>query len=273
MADLQRIIEEGLSLADEGRRGDALDCYGRALELDPSCLFACVSKGIILMDAGMHREALELFEGFDIMKDDTLASWAFYHKAMAFYHMGRLDDAVSHLDMVDRSDPNYAGARYTKAVLLEDYYDLHRVRARLEEALLCYDEAVAANPDFPEAIYNKGLVLCRLDRPEDAVKSFEKAIGLAPDFADVYDSKGSALNSMGRHEEALLCYDEAVRLRSDFAEAIYNKANSLYCLDRIEESAQLLDKAVRLNPKLPDHAGIRAMLDERLEFKRRIRSG
>ena len=120
-------------------------------------------------------------------------------------------------------------------------------------------------------MYNRGLLLYKLDRPEDAVASFDGAIRCKPDFAQAHDSKGSALNDMGKHEEAIPCFDEAIRLMPDFAEALYNKANSLHRLDRIEESSRLLDEAVRLNPELLNHAGIREMLDERLEFKRGIR--
>ena len=101
--------------------------------------------------------------------------------------------------------------------------------------------------------------------------AFEGAIRCKPDFAPAHDSLGSALNDMGKHEEAILCYDEAIRLMPGFAEALYNKANSLYRMDRIEESSWLLGEAVLLNPELLNHAGIRRMLDERLEFKRGIR--
>ena len=76
---------------------------------------------------------------------------------------------------------------------------------------------------------------------------------------------------MGRHEEALSCYDEAIRLAPGVAEALYNKANSLYYFDRVEESKLLLNEAARLNPELPDHASIVSMLNDRLEFNRKIR--
>ena len=271
MDELRRILEDGRSLAGEGRLDEAVDRYDRALELDPDCLLACVAKAIALMKMDMPGRALEVLEGFKIREDDPLASWAFFQKGRALYYLGRPDESISCLDMVKRSDSNYADSRFNKAVVLEDCYDVGRRRGRLEEALLCYDEAVAAKPNYPDALYNRGLLLVKLGRPEDAVESYDEAIRLAPGFAAAHDSKGSTLNLMGRHGEALSCYDEAIRLKPDFAGALYNKANSLYYLDRVEESKLLLDEAARLNPELPDHASITSMLNARLEFNRKIR--
>ena len=271
--ELNGILEEAASLAEEGKLDEAIGSYDMALELEPECLLACAGKAEALMNKGMHREAAHLFEGFEIREDDPPSSLALLKKSMALYNLGRPEECLACLDMIKASDPNYADARFNKAVVLGEWNEARKADAGLEEALSCYDEAILAKPDFPDALYNRGLLLQKLRRPEDAIESFGRAIELAPDFAAAHDAKATALNFIGRYGEELPCHREAIRLRPDFAEALYNMANTLYYLGQIEESKRLLVKATRLNPELQDHVGIASMLDDRLAFNRKIRGG
>ena len=273
MQSLEEITGEGITLYEEGRLGEAVDRYDEALEMDPGCLFACVSKAIIFMETDRDDEALELLEKFSIRDDDPLASWAFFHKATAYYHAGRPGEALSCLDRVEASDPDYASSRFNKAVILEEYHQMHGGDSRIGECLSCYDEAVAARPDFADAMYNKGLILQKMCRPEEALEIFEGAIRVSPDFAEAHDSKGSVLNFMGRYAEAVPCHEEALRLRPDFATALHNMANTLYRLGCVGEARDALKAAVLLDPELPNHADIMSMLDDRLDFNWKILGG
>jgi tetratricopeptide (TPR) repeat protein len=66
---------------------------------------------------------------------------------------------------------------------------LHRLR-RFEEALASYDAALAARPDYAEALANRGATLYELARFDAASASYEQAIALCPDHADAHFFKG-----------------------------------------------------------------------------------
>ena len=270
MQNLKEICSKGIELYEEKRFDDAVDCYNKALELDPGCLFACVSKALSLLKMDKPNEALQVFENFDVQEGDPLASWAFFKRATLLYELGRPDEAISYLDRVGHSDPNYADSRFNKAVILEEYYTTHKDISKIEECLHCYDEAVSSGSNYAEAMYNKGLFLQKLQRPEEALESFKSTIKASPDFAEAYDSLGSVLNSMGRYKEAMSYYRKAIRINPYLAVALYNMANTLYHLDNIEKARQTLIEAVLLDPALPDHADIISMLDTRLEFNQKI---
>jgi tetratricopeptide (TPR) repeat protein len=51
-----------------------------------------------------------------------------------------------------------------------------------EEALLHYNAAVAINPDFYEAWYNKGLTLIALNQKEKALAAFDTAVDIKADY-------------------------------------------------------------------------------------------
>ncbi len=94
---------------------------------------------------------------------------------------------------------------------------------RYEDALASYDQALALNPDYADAIANRGNALLALDRHQEALASYDKAVDIRPDHADAYSNRGNALLSLKRYDEALTSYSHAIVLRPDNAEAHLNE--------------------------------------------------
>ena len=59
---------------------------------------------------------------------------------------------------------------------------------------------------------------------DQAIECYDKAIALEPrDFA-AWHNKGELLFSLKKHDQAIECYDKAIALNPNFAGAWYNKA-------------------------------------------------
>jgi protein O-GlcNAc transferase len=150
-------------------------------------------------------------------------------------------------------------ACYNKAIALKsNLVDAHSSRSlvlyylrRLDEALAGYDRTIALKPDHAEAYNNRGIVLLDLNRPEDALVSCEKAIALKPGYAEAYSNRGNAFYALKRLDEALMSYDRAIALRPNLVDAYSNRGNTLHDLDRFEEALASCDKAIALNPNYP----------------------
>ena len=269
-ARIQDILTRAIDLEKAERHDDAIDCYDQAIRIDSSCVLARVCKAILLKKLGRPKDALAEFEATDLEADEDIATWALYKKAVLLIKLTMPAGAMVCLDRITELDHNHSDAYFAKGWIHHEYYEVTRTDESLEESVRCYDQAIRAKPDNADAMYNKGLVLSQLRRPEDAIASFDDAIRARPDFAEAYDSKGSELNFVGKHDEAILCYGKAIKIKPDFAACIHNMANALYHADEIEESARLLDEAVRRDPELRDHADIKKMLNDRLEFNRNI---
>jgi protein O-GlcNAc transferase len=148
---------------------------------------------------------------------------------------------------------------YNKAVALKsNLVDAHSNRSivlyylkRLDEALSSYDRTIALKPDHAEAYNNRGIVLFELNRLEDALVSCEKAVALKPDYAEAYCNRGNTFYALKRLGEALASYDRAVALRPNLVDAHCNRGNTLHDLGRIEEALASCDKAIALNPNYP----------------------
>lgn len=82
---------------------------------------------------------------------------------------------------------------------------------KTEEALACYDEILALEPDHSEALVKKGDTLERLRKIDDAISCYDRAIAAGPSLTVAYLHKGSLFNRLERYEEALQCYEQALR--------------------------------------------------------------
>ena len=90
---------------------------------------------------------------------------------------------------------------------------------RIDEALACYDRALALAPDFTEARNNRGRVLIGLDRADDAIENFTVAIRVNPGDAEAWYQRGRNLLDIGRNDEAAADLAQALALHPDHAEA------------------------------------------------------
>ena len=86
---------------------------------------------------------------------------------------------------------------------------------RFEEAIACFDEALAIDPDFAEAWFGKGISCYNLRRYDEAMTCFDEALTIDPDFKDAWAFKGTILNDMGRQDEAAYCLEQAEKCNAE----------------------------------------------------------
>ena len=119
-------------------------------------------------------------------------------------------------------------------------------------ALAQLEEALRANPAYPEAHNNRGLALQLLERFEEAEAAHAEAIRLAPGFADAHNNRGTALQKLNRLDEAAAAYLEALRLRPASVQARVNLANVLLEQGATADAVGHYRAALAAKPGLPD---------------------
>lgn len=82
---------------------------------------------------------------------------------------------------------------------------------QVENALACFDEAVAASPQDATTHLRRGIALERLKRRAEALASYDRAIDLERSLTQAYLGKGNVFNEQERYAEALECYEQALR--------------------------------------------------------------
>ena len=83
---------------------------------------------------------------------------------------------------------------------------------QIDEAIQCFESAIAINPDEYQAWYNKGTTLELMERYEDAIKCFDQVNRIDPSYSRAWVLKGQSLAKIKKYEEAQKCLDTAEKL-------------------------------------------------------------
>ncbi|MBO0718127.1 MAG: tetratricopeptide repeat protein, partial [Rhizobiales bacterium] len=123
---------------------------------------------------------------------------------------------------------------------------------RTQEALESYNKALALQPDFPEALLNRGLIFHDLKEYGKALKNFDKALALRRGYPDAWFNRGNTLLDMGRCEEAVASYQRALAVDPARPPILNNLGNALFELNRFDEAIASYGKALALAPDYAD---------------------
>ena len=96
--------------------------------------------------------------------------------------------------------------------------------------------------------YDKGNSLADLGRYEDAIHCYDLALAIDWCYVVAWNNKGNSLYCLGRYEEAVRSYDQALATGPRFAYVWYNKALSEQKLGRRAEAARSYQQMDELTP-------------------------
>ena len=124
------------------------------------------------------------------------------------------------LKLYNSGDYNGAIELYTEAIALNPNFEVayynrgnaYALQQQYERAIQDYDKAIALNPNYTNAYYNRGLAYAMSGNLKQAILDATKVIEILPDYADAYQLRG-------------LCYQELGE--TDKAEADFAKAREL----------------------------------------------
>ncbi|WP_440957076.1 tetratricopeptide repeat protein [Methanosarcina sp. Mfa9] len=113
------------------------------------------------------------------------------------------------------------------------------------EAIEALDKALELNPDYPDAWYQKGVVLFKLEKYPEAIEALDKALRINSDYPDAWYQKGIVLFKLEKYPEAIETFDKALELNPDYPDAWYCKASSLLFLNNHIEAIDAFEKSVK----------------------------
>lgn len=104
------------------------------------------------------------------------------------------------------------------------------------QAIPYLDNALAIDPNFKEALDNKGAALSDLANYNEAIPYFNKALAIDPNFDAALYNKGTALYHLGNSTQALSYLVSSSSI-------LNNKGNALYSLGNYAQALQYYEKA------------------------------
>lgn len=158
------------------------------------------SKGNSEMGAELIRQAIRSAPG----------------RAVYYFNLGLVNTAANKLD---EAAACYQSAISFKPVYAEAHNNLGVIfdqQGQREKAISCYRQAIVANSAFAEAFYNLGSVLLKIHgKLNEAVLCFQKALALKPNYIKAHLDLAIALKDMGMFDEAIACYEKILRNHPD----------------------------------------------------------
>jgi len=114
--------------------------------------------------------------------------------------------------------------------------------------------------------YNRGTAHIAKGEYDQAIACFDKAIAIAEDFPEAYCNRGTAYYEKGELDLAIADFDRAIELDPDCAEAYYNRAVARYDKGEYDKARADVKNAQRLGHRVPPE--LLKALDETLEPKK-----
>jgi len=96
---------------------------------------------------------------------------------------------------------------------------------RNEQAVACFQRALAINPTLVVAHNNLGIALKELGRLDEAIAGYKQALRIDPRYAPAHHNLGEVLYRQGSTAQARTCFESALAIDANFSPARFNLAN------------------------------------------------
>ena len=143
------------------------------------------------------------------------------------------------------------------SVLAQDttnIYDLYNKGAAQDssgnytQAIQFYDEALAINPNYTNALTGKGVSLDKLGDHTGAITYYDKALAINPNYITALTDKGVALDRLGNHTGAITYYDQALAVNPNDINAQTYKEIAVNNLSNTTEPIKSYNENLTKNP-------------------------
>ncbi len=134
---------------------------------------------------------------------------------------------------------------------------------RMQEAEQLYQQALAAQPNNPNAWCYLGMLRHDQERYSEALAAYGRALELQPNFPIALNNLGNTYRLMRRLDDALAAFDRAIEQKPDYLIAFKNKATTLCWEGRVADALRVYEQAVEFAPDDADvhkHLGIMRLL-------------
>lgn len=125
-------------------------------------------------------------------------------------------------------------------------------------AVEALDRAIRLNPNYLEAIYNRGVLKMGLGELEAALQDFDKVLELKPGIPPVLLARGQLYYQLLRYAEAQKDLQQYLLYQSQNGEALYYLALSLKAQNQQQQALVHLNKCLQLNSENENALSARA---------------
>ncbi|XP_041352720.1 stress-induced-phosphoprotein 1-like [Gigantopelta aegis] len=229
---------------------EALQCYNRAFELDPTNITLLTNKAAVYFEQGEYDKCIEECEkavefgreqrsDFKLIakalarignaylkKDDLHKAKIYYDKSLSEHRIPEMVKKSNELEKEIKEKERLAMVNPELSLQEKQKGNELYQHGKYPEAAKCYTEAIKRNPDDPKLYSNRAACYTKLMEFELALRDCDTCIRLDPTFIKGYLRKGASLLAMKETTKAAVAFQKALDLDASCQEAIdgYRKA-------------------------------------------------
>ena len=175
------------------RYDEAIECFDKAILLNPNHLEARFNKGTTLLHLKRYPKAIEAFN--EALKLDPDYQQAWTNRGLAFGELGEYENEIKCYDSALDRNPCNIEALNNKGLALANL-------KQYKEALGYFENVIDINPNYIKSIYNKGLVLQTTKNYGDAKECYNKVLELSPRMPEAYGNRGILFLEINDYDKA-----------------------------------------------------------------------
>ncbi|KAK5085238.1 anaphase-promoting complex subunit cdc27 [Lithohypha guttulata] len=214
----QTWIAIGNSFSLQREHEQALKCFKRATQLDPSFAYGFTLQGHEYIENEEFPKALEAYR-MAISADNRHYN-AWYGLGKVYTKLGKYPTAQVHYQTAASINPSNAVLTCAIGTVVEK-------NKGVEHALKFYDRACRLAPKNALSRFKKARCLMSMNQPEEALAELEVLKEIAPDEANVWFLSGRLCKMLGRKSEAIKAFTVALNLDPKAAQFIKDAMESL----------------------------------------------
>jgi tetratricopeptide (TPR) repeat protein len=222
---------------------EAVRHFEIVISVDKNHYKACCQLGILYMDKGDHKRAIEyLSQSIDLNPKYNLSRVSI---ATVYFDRGNLKDSIKHFKEAIKLSPNDIQALVG---LGNAYFKLKKPG----DSIKFYTQALKIDPNLSETHFNLGNSYYLKQDIDQAISSYKKSLELNPNKAETHYNLANALTVKNNFSQAILEFKQSIRLDPNNPDAYYNMANAYYFIDEYNEAIRNYQEAIQLGLKSPE---------------------
>ena len=199
------------------RHEEALQCYEKALRLDPRDGDLWQNKGAALISLRRLEEAIESLAQAAALSPADSDVWN--NMGLAHLDLRHLDPAIDCFRKAARISPR-------DPLVCKNLAQVLCERGEAEEAMEWILKGLSNDDRNPALLELKGFALLALRVPKEALTCFDDALTIAPQRFGLWRGKAMAHERLGQHSAALTACDRALEIKPVDSELLTLKANA-----------------------------------------------
>jgi tetratricopeptide (TPR) repeat protein len=116
------------------------------------------------------------------------------------------------------------------------------------EALMAFNRAIELNPNYKDAIAQRGLTYSLMKKYDEALFDFNQAIDLDPNHERAIAYRGITYRLMEKYDEALFNFNRAIELNPNNDEAIVQRGRTYRQMEKYDEALSNFNRAIEMDP-------------------------